>query len=337
MLHFVDGNRRMERMRRLTTLLGRRRPDLVHTTLFESDLAGRVAARRTRTPVVSSLVSEHYGPAHLSNPALRRWKLRGAQVVDALTARLAVRLHAVSAHVADTMAHNLRYPRDRIDVVPRGRDPDSLGARTPQRRATAREQLGLAPDARVLLAVARQEHAKGLDVVLEAMPSLAADVDAIHLLVAGQEGGATTDLHALVDRLGLGHSVTFLGGRDDVPDLLCAADVFVLTSRREGSPGSVMEAMALELPIVVTDLPQIREVVNEASAVLVAPSSPPEHLARSIARVFRERGATERRVNVARRRFLADFTIGQVADDMVAFYRRSLASVPRAAGHGPRR
>jgi glycosyltransferase involved in cell wall biosynthesis len=336
-LHWIGGRGRVDWVRRLTELLTRRQPELVHTTLFESDIAGRIAARRAGVPVVSSLVSELYGPAHFGTPGLQHWKLRGAQFVDAMTARLTVRLHAVSAFVADSMAHRLHYPRDRIDAIPRGRDSRVLGTRTSSRRAAARERLGLAPDIRVLLAVARQEHAKGLDIVLEAMPEVQQRLARVHLLVAGQTGGASPTLCALVDRLHVGDSVTFLGARDDVADLLCAADLFVLPSRREGSPGAVIEAMALELPILVSDIPQMREVVDEDCAVLVAPGSPAHGFASSIESVFCEPAITTRRVHAARERFLDHFTIDHVADEMVAFYGRAIASTSDRSTRGRRR
>src|SRR6478752_1072679 len=122
----LEGHGRRAWYRSATAAIRDARPDLVHTTLFEADVVGRLAARRARTPVVSSLVNESYGPDHFADPALASWKLRMAWALDAATARLAARMHAVSEHVADVMAPRLRYPRSRIDVVHRGRHASDL-------------------------------------------------------------------------------------------------------------------------------------------------------------------------------------------------------------------
>ncbi len=249
-------------LRRVRRLLGDRRPDLVHTTLFEADLLGRIAGRLARVPVVSSLVTEGYGPAHAAEPGLRRWKVRAAQVADAATARSVARFHVPAEHIADTMARRLRVPRNRFDVVPRGRDPEALGRRSEDRRRAVRARLEVGDEVPLIVAVARQEHAKGLDVLVEAFGSVRPERPDARLLVAGAVGNATALLRERVSRGDLDGSVVFLGTRDDVPDLLCAADVFVLPSRREGSPGVVLEALALEAPVVASDLPGVREVFD---------------------------------------------------------------------------
>lgn len=316
--------RRTDWVRGLRGLVRDRRPDLVHTTLYEADVCGRVAARLAGTPVVSSLVNEGYGDSHLDDPELRTWKVRAAQAVDAATARLTARMHAVSEFIADEMSGHLHYPRDRIDVVPRGRDPATLGRRLPERRLAARAGLGVPPGRRLVLVVARQEHQKGLDVLVEAMPTVRAALPDAELVVAGREGAHSPALREAVARLGLEGTVRFLGARTDVGDLLAAADLFVLPSRREGSPGSVMEAMALEVPVVVSDIPQIREVVDESCAILVPPDAV-GRLGDAIVASLREPEAAAARAEVGYLRFVQRFTIDAVAARMLEFYGRALA------------
>lgn len=310
--------------RRAASLVRQRRPDLIHTTLFEADVAGRVAAALGRRPVVSSLVNVAYGPEMLSDPTLRKWKVRGAQIADGATARIVRRFHALTHHVADVMADRLRIPRDRIDVVPRGRDPVQLGTRTPERRSRIRTELEVDDHVPLLLAVARQERQKGLDVLLEALPEILSQVPAARLVVAGRAGSQTASLQATVNRRRLQESVRFLGARADVAELLCGADLFVFPSRWEGLGGAVLEAMALEVPIVVSDLPTVREVVGgEKAAWLIQPDRSDE-LARAVLAALNDPHETRRRAAVAAERFRARFTIEVVADAMVAFYDRAL-------------
>lgn len=312
-------------VRRATRLVRRRRPDLVHTTLFEADIAGRVAASLAGVPVVSSLVNPEYGPEQLSDPRLSRWKVRGARLVDALTARRVARFHAITSYVADVMAGRLGLRRDRIDVVPRGRDPEELGRRSPERRAAARDGMGVGPETAVVLAAARHEHQKGLDVLLEAFPLVLREVPSARLVVAGREGNQTPLLRTAVERLGLAGAVRFLGVRDDVPDLLCAADVFVLPSRWEGLGSVLLEAMALEAPIVASDVPAVREVVGDGEEARLVPPERPDALAsRIVATLADARGAADR-ARRARARFLQRYTIDRVADQMIAFYDRSVS------------
>lgn len=300
------------------------RPDLVHTTLFEADLAGRAAARLAGVPVVSSLVNEAYGPDQAGDHRVRRWKLQTARLADAASARAVQRFHAVSHRVAEVMSRRLAVPRDRVEVIHRGRDLRRLGERTPARRAAARLALGLADDTPVLLAAARQEHQKGLDILLQALPLVLRRFPETMLLLAGRDGGGTAALRARAARPDLAGAVRFLGPRDDVPDLLCAADALVIPTRWEGLPGVLLEAMALGTPVVATRLPAICEAAGDAHALLVPPERPAA-LAHAVAAVLADPGAADGRARRARDRFLAEFSIDRAADHMVAFYRRALA------------
>ena len=322
-------------VRRARGLLAATRPDLVHTTLFEADLVGRAAAGRV--PVVTSLVNDAYGATQAGAPGMARWKLGAARLLDAASARRVARFHAISGHVAELLAARLRLPRERIEVVPRGRDPVALGTRSTARRAAARAALGVEPGAPLLLAAARHEHQKGLDVLLAAFPAVAEAAPGARLAVAGRDGNQTPRLRAAAERSGLGGAVRFLGARGDVAELLCAADVFVVPSRWEGFGSVLLEAMALEAPIVASDLPAVREVVGD-DALLVPPDRP-DALAAAVTAALADPDGAARRAARARERFLATFTIDRVADGMAGFYRRALAGrarpAPAAAGRRP--
>jgi glycosyltransferase involved in cell wall biosynthesis len=125
----------------------------------------------------------------------------------------------------------------------------------------------------------------------------------------------------MIAESGLGKVVRLLGDRSDVPDLLCAADLFVLPSRREGFPGSVVEAMALGVPIVATDLPTTREAVGE-DATLVAVDSPAA-LASGLLCAYADREATHALAQRAGERFQKLFSMDAIADRMVSFFARA--------------
>jgi glycosyltransferase involved in cell wall biosynthesis len=128
---------------------------------------------------------------------------------------------------------------------------------------------------------------------------------------------------ALADR------VRFLGPRDDIPDLMCAADAFVFPSRWEGLGSVLLEAMALETPIIATDLPAIREVLDGDACGELVPPDHPEALAEAIVRTLNSDGARSK-VRLARHRFEEEYTAARIAQRMAAFYERALGRRVRA-------
>ncbi len=316
---------RVARVRAVRDLVRELCPDLVHTTLFEADVAGRIGARLASVPSVTSLVNETYGADHRADPNVPVARLRVAQLLDATTARACVRFHAVSQHVARTMARHLCIPRGRIEVVYRGRDAATLGRRTPARVSAARQELGVAPDTTVVLALARHEYQKGLDLLLAALPDVIVNCPKLELFVAGRPGNETAGLQSLARAGRVEASVHFLGARDDVPGLLCAADMLVLPSRREGLPGVLLEAMALETPVVASDLPQVREVVGEDVASLFPPGDTRKLAETLLSVAERPRDAAAGAVR-GRERFDERFTIERSADGMLRFYEHALAA-----------
>jgi glycosyltransferase involved in cell wall biosynthesis len=310
---------------RTIDLIGELRPTVVHSTLFEADLAGRRAAARAGVPSVSSLVNTAYGRTESQRDGLRQTRLRAAQAVDAITARRVTRFHAVTRHVATVMGRRLMIPAAKIEVIPRGRDPQRLGRRSNERRAAARRRLGVPDHCPLVLAIGRQEPQKAFDVLLEAVPPLQARYPDVRVFIAGREGRATASLKTLTGASGLAETVTFLGMRDDVADLLVAADVFAFPSLWEGAGGTLLEAMALECPIVTSRLPTLLETVDPSTAELISPGSAPE-LASGLLAVLGDADTATRRVRAARARFDSQFSIQACAQRMAQLYSRVAAT-----------
>ncbi|MFN8024847.1 MAG: glycosyltransferase [Acidimicrobiia bacterium] len=329
LLSVASAKGRSGKLRALRALVREERPDLVHTTLFEADILGRTAARLAGTPVVSSLVNTAYGAEHAAEQGIRKSRLRGAQALDAVTARFTRRLHAVSENVAEVMAERLHYPSARIDVVPRGRDPEVLGRRTATRRAAVRADLGVADDEHIVLAVARHEPQKGLDVLVRAITHVRGTEPRTRLLIAGRDGNATADLRATLAACSMEADTVLLGERSDIGDLLSAADVFVLPSYREGMPGAVIEALALEVPVVASDIPQVREVTADRAALLVTPGNV-DGFADAIQQCIEDQAAAASRAEDGYVRFTTCFTVQRTAAMMVQFYERALGATGEA-------
>ena len=315
---------RRQWMLRVCGLISEIRPDVVHTTLFEADLAGRRAAWRMRVPCVSSLVNTAYGRTESDRSGASKFKLRAAQAADALTARRVSRFHAVTRHVAAVMGNRLMIPAHKIEVIPRGRDAAVLGRRSEQRRTAVRQRLGLQSDVPLILAVGRHEPQKGFDVLLQALPTVRSQVPDVRVLVAGREGRATPLLSKLAASAGISETVTFLGMRDDVADLMVAADVLAFPSLWEGAAGTVLEAMALECPIVSSRLATVLETIDASTAELVAPGDS-DDLARGLLAALTDRKTANRRTLAAQKRFESDYTIEASAQRTAKLYRRVAA------------
>jgi glycosyltransferase involved in cell wall biosynthesis len=326
-VRFVLTQSLPSRVRALRRIIAAERPHLIHTTLFEADLSGRLAAVRSKSPVLSSLVNTSYNPIRLKDPNVRAIKLWGAKLIDGWTARhLTTHFHAITYAVKEAAMEALGLPAERITVIERGRDSARLGRPSQGRRRRARAQLGLGEKDQVLVNVGRQEYQKGQRYLLEAMGQLVSYHPRLVLLVVGRKGHASPELARIHQQIGLGDKVRFLGHRDDVPEVLAAADLFVFPSLYEGLGCAVIEAMALGLPIVASDLPVLREVVQEGhNALLVEPASS-SNIAQGIDTLLKERSLASDFGRRGREIFEERFTIERITSRMVELYARIIRS-----------
>jgi glycosyltransferase involved in cell wall biosynthesis len=332
-IRFLAPGGLISRVRTLRRLIRQESTDLVHTTLFESDVTGRLAAIRTGVPVLTSLVNTSYDPVRLKDPNVRVNRLRMTQAVDGWTARhFTTHFHAITNAVKDSAVSTLAVPPDRITVIERGRTRERLGFPNPARRGIARRALGLAEDAEVIVNVARQEYQKGQKYLLEAAANLIRSRPRAVFLVCGREGHATEELKALHARLELGDRFRFLGDRNDVPEILTAADVFAFPSVYEGLGGAVIEAMALGLPVVASDIPALREIVEDGANGLLFPPESPTALARALAKILDDPSRASAFRARSQELFRERFTIESSAERMIQLYRRivALSTMPGA-------
>lgn len=317
----------VQQFRMVRREIGRFRPAVVHTTLFDAGMVGRLAAASTHTPVVTSWVNTSYNDMAMA-AAVTTWKKQVVKLIDRVLYRWATNaVHTLTEASAASITAELKVPRSHVTVIPRGRDRAVLGEPTAARRTTARTGLGIPLDAPVLLNVGRQERQKGQVGLIAAFAKVHSERPDAVLLIAGRPGVASTELERTVEEYGLNEAVHLLGQRSDVAELLCAADVFVFSSLWEGLGCAVLEAMAMEVPVVSYAVPAVAEVLGGtgtlvpigdedalASAVLWMINSPTEE-ARS-------------RASSARARFEEQYSISRVAEATAQWYRRLAATAP---------
>jgi glycosyltransferase involved in cell wall biosynthesis len=328
-IRFLRGNSFAARVRGIRELINEIRPAVVHTAIFEADIAGRVAAVGTGVPVLSSLVNTPYVSARFTDPRVTPWKLRGVQLVDALTASLCTaHFHAVTDGVKVDARRSLGVSGRRITVIERGRDPLTLGDPGLDRRAEARREVGLRPDTPVVLAVGRVEYQKGHVHLIEAARLLRSAFPDLVVLIAGREGNASRNVWAAISRTSMGDRVRLLGHRSDVGNLLAASDVFALPSLYEGTAGAALEAFAVGTPVVSSRLIGTEGLlIDGVNSRVVEPADPPS-LARAIADVLSDRdGKTAAMVEAGKELFGRRFDLGRSVEGMAALYR-SVAAAP---------
>ena len=318
-VRLLSGRGRLGKAWALRSLISHESPDLVYTSLFDADLAGWIATRGMRVPLVSNLANTAYDPARLADPNIDERRLKVIRSIDGYTSRHGTdHFHAVSQAVKDSTVETLGVDPTRITVVKRGRDSDRLGSRSIERTAAAREMLDLPEGADVVVTVGRQEYQKGHRYLIEAFAAVVVERPNALLLITGREGHSTAELQELIATLGLESVVRLLGHRSDVAEVLVASDLFVFPSLYEGLGGALIEALALELPVVASDLPALREVVSDGENALLVPPRDPEALSRAITDLLGDRDKMEKFGTRSRQIFDEEFRAEDATEGMVA-------------------
>ena len=230
---------------KLTRLLKEWQPRIVQTFLFHANVVGAIAARRAAVQYVVTGIRVAERRANLHHWLARR------------TARLVDCHVCVSESVADFSREVAGLPAEKLVVIPTGVDLKRFPAPT----ATRLTDLGIAPGRRGILSAARLDPQKRLEWLLERAATFLPQLPEHDLVIAGR-GPNERQLKRLAIRLGIDQRVHFVGWRTDLPQVIAASDLLVLTSRWEGFPRVVLEAMASGKPVVTTAVEGVGEVLG---------------------------------------------------------------------------
>jgi glycosyltransferase involved in cell wall biosynthesis len=279
--------------RRLADIVRREGVDVLHAHQYAPFFYGAASRWLRASPPV--LFTEH-GRAHPDYPRRKR------MLANRVLLRRCDRVVAVGEAVRQALIRNEGIAPGRVEVIYNGIPLQPFEARlTTSERAEVRAGIGVEPDDLVVIQVARLDYLKDHATAIRTIERVAGRRPGARLVLVGDgpERGAIEDL---VQARGMGDLVRLLGRRTDIPRLLAAADIVLLTSISEGIPLTLIEAMASGHPVVSTGVGGVAEVVIDGQTGLLAPASDDEALAGHILRLADDPGRRDRMGRSGRRR-----------------------------------
>ncbi len=255
-------------VRAIVQIIRREKIDLIHVNLV---IWGQLAGLLTGIPTVPHVRSELAWP---DIPRLAYWG-------NAVTHRWFKVIIAVSEAVKAQVVHRWGVPSENVQVVHSGIDLERFNPQSRQIVGKLRQNLGIKPEEEVVIRVANARSAKALDDFVE-LAALVCRQRANTRFVLLGDGALLPRLKAQAQTHNLGERLLFLGRRSDVPQLLAMANIFVSTSRQEASPGSMKEAMAMQLPVVATAVGGHPEIVSHGQSGYLTPPGDPQAMAERV-------------------------------------------------------
>ena len=292
----------------LCDLVRRHRIDVIHSHLFTMAVYGTAVGLLEKVPHIITMHGTHRNTTALRRRVALRWAFKHSHTVA-----------AVSKHTRNHLTSSLGRDFDNLKVIPNGVE-DRPGDPEP-----VRAELGLDPKEIVIVAVGNLWHRKGHLRVLEALARLGETVPRWRVVVAGRPEDAAPGLRQFISEHGWDQRVHLLGAREDVPNLLAAADIFAMPSDWEGLPLALLEAMFARCAILATRAGGIAEAIDhEQTGLLVDPTDSPM-MAAALQRLMIDRSLRDRLRSAARARAVGRFSLSVMCDSYEHLFQAATA------------
>jgi len=303
-------------------------PAIVHTHMAKAGMLGRLAAlayNLTRGAAPRARVVHTYHghvlDGYFSKPATAMFI-----AIERALAAITDRIIAISPAIRQELLDTYRIGRgDQYRVVPLGFDLEPFGRVDAAARTAARRELNLPADAPVIATVGRltaiKQHRLFLDTVARVIETHPLTI----ALVAG-DGELRGELLAHAASLNITDHVRMLGWRRDLATIYAATDVFLLTSRNEGTPVALIEAMASGVPGVSTNVGGVKDVIKTDATGRLAPDGDAGALASHVAELLIDDGRRRVIGEAARKFALQHFGLDRLVSDIVTVYQELTAS-----------
>ena len=305
------------------------RPQIVHTHMAKAGTLGRLAtafynrtAGRLAPVRVVHTYHGHVLEGYFGSPAVTlftRMERHLAAVTDVIV--------AISPQIRRELLGYFQIGRPaQYHVVPLGFDLTELSAIDDDQRRAARAALDIPPGAHVVTTVGRLTAIKQHHLFLDVAQQVAKSDPAALFLIAG-DGELRAELQDYARQLGIAERTRFLGWRRDLATIYAATDVFLLTSRNEGTPVALIESLAAGVPGVSTDVGGVGDVVDSDAIGLLAPFGDAPGLARHVQTLLAD-PARRRAMGARGRAAMARYHVDRLLDDTDALYREVIGSRP---------
>src|SRR5688572_16108269 len=287
-------------------LLRRYRVDAVHSHEFAPSVFGAMASWITGRPHVMTMHSNLYFAGAWRRRVAFRWAIRHSAAV------------AVARDTRDDAERMLGLTPGSIRVIPNG-----ISAQ-PGRRDRARSELGIRAETLLVVAIGNLNPRKAHILLARALAEIRCRRPALdwHLAIAGSDQGTGAELRGFMEMHGIASRFHLLGHRSDVEDILAAADIFAMSSRHEGMPLAMMEAMFAGKAIISSTAGGIAEMIADGVDGLLTPVDDVEAMASGLERLLLEPALRARLGESARARARRDFSIASMVDAYMALYQR---------------
>lgn len=307
---------------KLWRLMRRLRPDIVHTHTAKAGFVGRLAAWLARVPV---RVHTYHG--HVFHGYFGPLKTRLFLALERLTARLTHRLIVISPAQRAELAHTYRIARpDKFVIVPLGLDLAPF-ATTPRHQGHFRAAYDIPAQVPLIGSVGRLVPIKNHALLLEAAVRVRAVLPTAHFVIVG-DGDLRPAIEAQAQALGLARAVTFTGFLRDLRPVYSDLDALVISSHNEGTPVSIIEALAAGVPVVSTAVGGVPDLLQQGAFGRLVPPGDAQALAQAlIAAVL----APPTDHEAIQRAVLAEYDIARLTNTLQALYRELYRA--HASGH----
>lgn len=318
-VEFLKPGSFLSEVRQIRGIIKNYNPDLIHSVLLRSNLRTRIAQIGLGKIHIESLVNCTYADIRYSDPKINSSILKVYEKLDGFTGKFGVDkfipiTHAVKNHYV----RELGVKPEKMIVIPRGRRDNEFY------ESVESDGLKKSNDL-TFIHVGRQEFQKGHIVLLKAIKIIDDELSekGIRFLFCGRRGNASEEIDRFLKENKLKTEVKFLGHRNDIPELLVQADIFIFPSLYEGLGGSLIEAQAAGLPVICSDIEVFKEVVTNENA-LFHRSNDPQSLSDEILRIL-DRNLMDMS-SASYKNFKENFVLNDINTKMLETYKHLIKS-----------
>ena len=292
--------------RDLVSVIKGKNIDVMHAHEFAMNVYGSMASAVTGVPIVTTVHGKNYYGERLRRRLAYRLVSRHSKMV------------AVSNDIADFLTKTIGIQAKNIITIHNGVRIDGF-RKDSSARNRIRNMLGLSDGQPLLGTVGNLYPVKGHIYLIQATAIIKKSVPDVKTVIAGR-GMLLDRLKGEVTGMGLEKNIEFLGYREDIPQLLQAMDIFILPSLSEGTPLSILEAMASLKPVVATDVGGLSEIIDNGETGLLVPSKDPGSLAAKILLVLENREFAEKMAAAARKKGVCEYDLSIMVRKYIDLY-----------------